>query len=378
MSTPRLSRAQTNACYTFENSVFKRRTVDNISLYALLKHTPTFQNTTIGVDESRGVCVYITEHASVWRRLECHGSGPIESMAKDVVHLYGAYCRSFQAFRDLDSVTRVSIHQEDADATGDDSDGAIGHTDGVSDPDLPDKVSSHRKEVLDLLVDRGIPLVHAAMKDAMLSEFPLSYVNKVKLYDDVYTFSDGSRLMLTDSMVLRARVVSAEDNVIAQTRYKEIGIDSWSTLRIRTKAELEFFVFTLPRDLRRSFRVSDDEDVLGSMCVKARRVQRAYKLGQSVTSAWLHGSGDKPKALNRPSMHIQRRIDIAAAQGWCCADPFGDCPLPGRRLEAQWEIDHRTPWAVSGDDSSSNLDALCPRCHAKKTKLEATRKRERE
>ena len=59
---------------------------------------------------------------------------------------------------------------------------------------------------------------------------------------------------------------------------------------------------------------------------------------------------------------------IAAAQHWRCR--HCDEVLP-----AAYEIDHATPLWSGGADVMSNLQALCPNCHATKTQRESIARR---
>eukprot|EP00966_Prymnesium_polylepis_P017915 413392-Prymnesium_polylepis.1 len=70
----------------------------------------------------------------------------------------------------------------------------------------------------------------------------------------------------------------------------------------------------------------------------------------------------------RPSMLPQRRLRIAAAQGWRCA-------ICNETLTEVFHADHRIPWALSFDDSDANIQICCVRCHTRKTSEEASCKR---
>lgn len=56
---------------------------------------------------------------------------------------------------------------------------------------------------------------------------------------------------------------------------------------------------------------------------------------------------------------LQKKI-VAANQQWKCAH----C---GNMLDETYEADHIVPLCEGGDNSTSNLQALCPICHRKKT-----------
>ena len=55
--------------------------------------------------------------------------------------------------------------------------------------------------------------------------------------------------------------------------------------------------------------------------------------------------------------------EILFNQDYNCNKCF--CKLP-----TTYQIDHKIPWAISKDDTISNLQALCPNCHAFKTQRE--------
>lgn len=49
----------------------------------------------------------------------------------------------------------------------------------------------------------------------------------------------------------------------------------------------------------------------------------------------------------------------------------GGCAACGCPLEATLEVDHIDPLWRGGDNSDGNLQALCPTCHARKSRAEA-------
>lgn len=57
---------------------------------------------------------------------------------------------------------------------------------------------------------------------------------------------------------------------------------------------------------------------------------------------------------------------VIRRQGGRCAGPCRDT------LPETYQLDHRLPWCLTHDDTASNLDALCPNCHAIKTRHEAS------
>lgn len=55
---------------------------------------------------------------------------------------------------------------------------------------------------------------------------------------------------------------------------------------------------------------------------------------------------------------------VASEQKWNCA-------ICLKILDYTYQIDHILPLSQGGDNRRSNLQALCPNCHAKKTYLES-------
>lgn len=61
---------------------------------------------------------------------------------------------------------------------------------------------------------------------------------------------------------------------------------------------------------------------------------------------------------------------IAAKQGW-------KCRRCGKPLPARFHIDHIKEFSAGGSDRESNLQALCPNCHAEKTEEDRHKKKQR-
>lgn len=66
----------------------------------------------------------------------------------------------------------------------------------------------------------------------------------------------------------------------------------------------------------------------------------------------------------RRSLSAAEKKRIAAANAWRCAT----CD---KLLPACFQIDHVVPLADGGADDESNMQPICPGCHADKTQLEA-------
>ena len=70
----------------------------------------------------------------------------------------------------------------------------------------------------------------------------------------------------------------------------------------------------------------------------------------------------------------ERKLLVAASQGWKCIDPFGMCPLyrigTGYFDESLFECDHTIPHAQCYRSDRAALQCLCPYCHNVKSRRE--------
>ena len=71
----------------------------------------------------------------------------------------------------------------------------------------------------------------------------------------------------------------------------------------------------------------------------------------------------------RTKLPEPKRRKIAARQNWRCANPNGKCKLKDCDLE-EYDVDHIVALALGGADDESNMQALCPACHRKKTETD--------
>jgi hypothetical protein len=81
----------------------------------------------------------------------------------------------------------------------------------------------------------------------------------------------------------------------------------------------------------------------------------------------------KQRLPPRPYMNSTSKALIAQAQGFCCGNPGGDCPLyklgDGRFGKDLWECDHIEMYSKSGKHTG-NIRAICSYCHAVVTRLQ--------
>lgn len=69
------------------------------------------------------------------------------------------------------------------------------------------------------------------------------------------------------------------------------------------------------------------------------------------------------RATTRVRFTQRQRIQYAARQKY-------HCKCCGRMLDADWDVDHVVPLAGGGSNDSSNIQVLCPGCHARKSRMQ--------
>jgi len=96
-------------------------------------------------------------------------------------------------------------------------------------------------------------------------------------------------------------------------------------------------------------------------------VDNSYKKEPSLHALRNHLKKHSKKIPKRALSRAQR-LEIAYRQRYAC-NTCGLFPIP-----TTFEVDHIVEIADGGEDVSSNLQALCPPCHKRKTKLNQLRK----
>ena len=121
-------------------------------------------------------------------------------------------------------------------------------------------------------------------------------------------------------------------------------------------------------------RLSESADRLESLI---ERMEATVRKECDCNLAWLRRENERLLALlrahppPRPAMLQQRRLRLAAAQGWRCA-------VCGEMLSEAFHADHVVPWSDSFDDSDANLQIICVQDHLAKTSVEQScRRKER-
>ncbi len=101
------------------------------------------------------------------------------------------------------------------------------------------------------------------------------------------------------------------------------------------------------------------------MAVKDRQIEQLIKTNPP----------NRPMTTKRKRMTEPQRRKIALRQNFKCANPDGECKLIDGNLK-EYDVDHVDPLFLGGPDDESNMQALCPACHRRKTERDALQARQ--
>lgn len=112
-------------------------------------------------------------------------------------------------------------------------------------------------------------------------------------------------------------------------------------------------------------RIAGGVAVLGYLYWQARAVPEQFTdtldlAKQLLTSAAATGGAASSSSREKRNVSGLMKKKVAASQGWRC----GNCSA---LLDETYEVDHRLALYRGGSNDESNLVALCPNCHRKKT-----------
>jgi 5-methylcytosine-specific restriction endonuclease McrA len=140
---------------------------------------------------------------------------------------------------------------------------------------------------------------------------------------------------------------------------------TWPNLSVRDKPTIVCgFDGTVCSTLTLSHIVRENKGIACPTCREAKKVSWTQVApGIHVNEYGIYSALRKSYI----SAATETRSDFRR-QNWMCAG--NECLLPeGRELE-EFDIDHIVPLSLGGTEDPSNLQALCPGCHRKKTDQE--------
>ncbi len=107
-------------------------------------------------------------------------------------------------------------------------------------------------------------------------------------------------------------------------------------------------------------RDTSDNTFMGNLNPPANMDQK--RLEQRILTSGRSQQGGKGKSTKRSVSETKKKY-VASMQDWKC----GDCR---HKLNAWFEVDHKTRLEYGGSNEVDNLVALCRNCHGKKTAFE--------
>jgi len=118
-------------------------------------------------------------------------------------------------------------------------------------------------------------------------------------------------------------------------------------------------------DLHQQLATKDQQlsSMVQQLAVKGQQID---ELIQQLKRENTHLRKSNDARNKRMKMPEPKRRKIAARQEWKCANPYGKCALKDFILE-EYDVDHIRPLSQGGADDASNMQALCPACHRRKT-----------
>ena len=150
---------------------------------------------------------------------------------------------------------------------------------------------------------------------------------------------------------------------ICECGFTTMGMNNWSQHKRHCKhvtekdariASLEQQLIAKDEQMKEQLEAKDEQ-------IKAKDELISQLIPQLSKRQKSETSTDRKMKMTEP----QRRI-IAARQDWKCANPDGKCRLKDDNLE-EYDVDHIIPLRIGGPDHPSNMQALCPACHRRKT-----------
>ena len=159
---------------------------------------------------------------------------------------------------------------------------------------------------------------------------------------------------------------------------------NWSTHKKRCKlvttgdkdriASLERQLASKDEQMKQQLAAKDEQLAAKDQQLAAKDEQLAAK-DRQIEQLIKTNPPNRPRTTKRKGMTEPQRRKIALRQNFKCANPDGECKLIDGNLK-EYDVDHVDPLFLGGPDDESNMQALCPACHRRKTERDALQARQ--
>ena len=171
---------------------------------------------------------------------------------------------------------------------------------------------------------------------------------------------------------------------VCECGYTTVTISNWSIHKKRCKLvkcdkdelieQMKQQLASKDEQMKQQLAAKDEQLAAKDQQLAAKDEQLAAK-DRQIEQLIKTNPPNRPRTTKRKGMTEPQRRKIALRQNFKCANPDGECKLIDGNLK-EYDVDHVDPLFLGGPDDESNMQALCPACHRRKTERDALQARQ--